>query len=515
MIVLAPEEMQEIDQLAVNKGFPELLLMEEAGRSTADLICEVQRKKNMKPRALIFCHTGNNGGDGLVVARYLDMWNFDIKVILTGTPDKFSEVTQTNYELCKMRNINLFTFSDMKYAEIKNLIKEREFIVDALLGTGIKGEVRGAVAEVIDLIEKNRSSSSLVFSLDIPSGISGRTGEVLGGALQADYTAVMAFPKIGLCLYPGVEYAGKQKIIDIGLPGSVTNQVTVRTFSISDREAGNLIPDRPAEGYKGTFGRVGVIGGSPGMVGAPCLTGLAALKVGSGLVKLGIPESIQATAAGYRPELLTEGLSDDSQGISRKALPRIKKIEKDYDVLAVGPGLGRSSEVNYIVETLIKEAEIPLILDADALNELSAPELLLTRDNPTILTPHPGEMANLLDINISSVSSRRIPLTREFASEHGVYLVLKGAATTVGHPNGDLYINPTGTQGLATAGSGDVLTGIIAGLVAQGADCGDAAVLGPYLHGMAGELGSKEQSAPGLTAGDIIDFIPDVLKKLL
>ena len=524
MVVLTPEQMHKLDQTTIDRGFPEILLMEAAGRQAAEIIEDRARKEQIKDRVLVFCGTGNNGGDGLVIARFLDMWGFDVRVVISGSSDDFSQVSAKNYELCQQRGIQIREFSALNISKTEVLIKKSSIIVDALLGTGISGSVRGSVSEIIGLINKHKEETALTAAVDIPSGISGRNGQILGRAVKADLTMVMAFLKTGLCLYPGRQFAGKIVVVDIGIPSAVSSRFiekkcSVNYYSLEGEEAARMLPRRPQTGHKGTFGRVAVLGGSPGMTGAPFLSGISALKTGAGLVKVLVPGEIQNIVASYSPELMVAGLSGENGQFASGSISDIKPQQEQFDVIAAGPGMGRGQGVKDFVGGLLDNAaavdnNIPLLLDADALNEISSPDQLQEVENPLILTPHPGEMARLVDKEVSVIEGKRLYYTRKFARENGVFLVLKGAATTIGLPGGKVHINRSGNQGLATAGSGDVLTGIIAGLLAQGLDPAEAVVLGPYIHGRAGDLALPEKTAPGLTARDIVNFIPAVYREL-
>ncbi len=517
MLILDPEQMQAVDSRTIESGYPALLLMEAAGKSIADLIKKINTEKIdfSNKKTVIFCGKGNNGGDGFVTARFLDMYGFQVEVYLMGKHQDLQDINLTNYQLCRMRDISVKEVSELKeqQKEIIKKIKEADFVVEALLGTGLKGKVRGDMALLIDLIN-NRSAESHLIAADIPAGISGKTGQILGKAIRADYTATMAFLKTGLCLYPGKEYAGEIKRMDIGIPDNIITKKNYNKFMLNKKEAAALLPPRPVTGHKGTFGKICVLGGSQGMTGAPYLTGFSALKSGTGLVKIAVPRSVQPVIASYGKELMTVALEDDRQGISEKALPVIENLIKESDLIAAGPGLGRGENTRKIINFLLK-SEIPLVLDADALNVINDLKILKNREHDTVLTPHPGEMAHLLNEDIKYIQNNRIQITSEFAQKYGLYLVLKGAVTTIGLPDGSLYINPTGNQGLATAGSGDVLTGIIAGLMAQGNDTWKAAVLGPYLHGMAGDIAVEKVSSYSLVAGDIIKNLQEVYNKLI
>lgn len=514
MIVLQPDEMRKVDRAAINAGFPELILMETAGRGVAvqakKLLDRYDYQSRSKARILIFAGRGNNGGDGLVAARLLHMWGFQVQIVLMGTEKDLEGSTLTNYRLCRLRDIDIF---EIKKGGIETKTREKiicflnraDLVIDALLGTGLRGDVRGAAVDIIKLINV---SDIPVLAVDIPSGIDGLNGKVLGIALRADVTVTMAYPKSGLVLYPGRDYVGRLELVDLGVPDSFA--ADFRHFMLTEREAVDFLPVRESTGHKGTFGKVGIIGGSPGMSGAPAMTGMAALKSGAGLVKIAVPEEIQISVALSGSELITSGLE---RGIEKESAG-IKELIDYSNILAVGPGLGQGSQIEEAVAWILKICSLPVVLDADGINAIKDTDILKDRDIPIILTPHPGEMARLIKTDTKEVQQDRIKVAREFATNHRVYLVLKGAATIIALPDGRVFINPTGNQGMATAGSGDVLTGIISGLLAQGAEPEDAVVLGPYLHGLAGDLVSEEYCPRSITAGDLIQYLPGALSYL-
>ena len=535
MIVLKPREMRKIDQRAIEAGFPDILLMETAGRGVAekarlvlhgeshdhqqekdDQIGESKQLSNTgRGKILVIAGKGNNGGDGLVAARYLDIWGYDVKILLLAEEDDLTGSPLVNFRLSSLRNIDIYSINPSEEGflkDVENLIYKADLVIDAMLGTGIKGDVREPYFSLIDLINQFTSS---VIAVDIPSGIDGENGIILGNAVIADYTMTMAYPKIGLVVYPGREHCGEIEVIDLGVPIEYALEQEPQHFVLDFEEASLLLPQRPVNSHKGSFGKVGVIGGSSGMAGAPSLTGLAALRIGSGIVRVAVPEKIQSTVAGYSPELITLGLKGMESLLKVEDLNVIEELMEQSTVMAVGPGLGISDSTRKLVSKILQEFQGPLVLDADGINSLRDLELLSERKGSLVLTPHPGEMARLMGIDIEEIQSRRIDFSREFASKYNLYLILKGAATIIALPDGNIYINPSGNEGMATAGSGDVLTGLLTGLLAQGMDMEEAVILGPYLHGMAGDLAADEISSYGMIAGDIINYITEVIKYLL
>ncbi len=535
MIVLKPEEMRKIDKSAIEAGFPDILLMETAGRGVAekarlvlhgeshdhhhennDGIQESKQKSNSgSGKVLVIAGKGNNGGDGLVAARYLDMWGYNVKILLLAEKEDLKDSPLVNLKLANLRNIDLHTINieeEGYLEEAENLIYKADLVIDAMLGTGITGDVREPYSSLIDLINQFAAS---ILAVDIPSGIDGANGNILGNAVIADYTMTIAYPKIGLVVYPGREHCGEIEVIDLGVPMEYALKQEPQHFVLDFEEASMLLPQRPVNSHKGSFGKVGVIGGSSGMYGAPSLTGLAALRIGSGIVRVAVPEKIQATVAGYSPELITVGLKGMESLLKVEDLNVIDNLMEQSTVMAVGPGLGISDSTTKVVSKILEDFQGPVVLDADGINSLRDLDLLSERKGSLVLTPHPGEMARLMNIDIDEIQSSRIDFSREFASKYNLYLILKGAATIIALPDGNIYINPSGNEGMATAGSGDVLTGLLTGLLAQGMDIEEAVILAPYLHGMAGDLAADNISSYGMIAGDIIDYITDAIKYLM
>lgn len=516
MIVLKPEEMRKVDQLAIEAGFPDILLMETAGRGVALKVVALMKKK-LGNKILIIAGKGNNGGDGLVASRYLHDFGLNVQVLLLTGEENLTGSTLINYKLCQLKGIILHSSKGYDFDLVKELINWSDLIIDAMLGTGINGPVREPVTDIIDLVN---NSDRTVLAVDIPSGISGASGNILGKAVQADYTVTMAYPKLGLLVYPGRTYSGEIEIIDLGVPESYALRIKPQYYMLTTEEAKAMLPKRPVTGHKGSFGKVSIIGGSPGMAGAPYLTGMAALKTGAGLVKIAVSRKVQPVIASYTPELITCALkelsiNDNLKSPEKLELDGIKDIMEHSNVLAVGPGLGQSAIVSNIIEKVLREFKGPLVLDADGLNVVKDPNVFKERKEPLIVTPHPGEMAHLMKKTVAEIEGNRIGIAIEFSTEYRIYLVLKGSSTIIALPDGRLYINLTGNDGMATAGSGDVLTGIIAGLLAQGLKAEQAVILGPYLHGLAGDLAQKERSSYSLTAGDLIAFLEAAFNNLL
>ncbi|MCF8008362.1 MAG: NAD(P)H-hydrate dehydratase [Halanaerobiales bacterium] len=498
MIVLTPEQMISLDQEVIKEGFPSILLMETAGRKVFDIIKERFFKKNI----LIFVGTGNNGGDGLVLARLLDIYDLDVKIIVVGSKDKFSDDFNTNFKICKLRDLNIeFASQSVNYDNIKKQIKTNQLIVDAMLGTGLTNKLRSPFLEIVKLINQDDTP---VISVDIPTGLNGKTGKVMGDAVKADLTASMAFCKTGHFLYPGREYTNQLEVVDLGFPLSIVNKNKYNHFTLNKREAFQLLPKRSKTGHKGNFGKVLVVGGNIGYEGAPVLTAKSALKTGSGLVKIVTDQETRKIISNSSLEIITEVLKTDL----------ITDNVNKYNVVALGVGLGVSEEKKKMISQLIKKCQVPLIIDADGINNLKL-SLLKDNDNSNlILTPHPGEFSNLIGKSITEIEKNRVTYARQFALKYKITLVLKGATSIVALSNGELFLNRTGNDGMATAGSGDVLTGIISSLCGQNISVKNSAVLGTYLHGLAGDIAKEKFGNYSLTAQDILDNISSAILKI-
>ena len=530
MHVLTPESMGKCDRETIEAGFPEILLMEGAARETAEFADRIikesllntvnhyhradKRKiKNFKVTVLV--GKGNNGGDGLAAARFLAGKGYQVEIILASSVENLSGVNKKNFELCLYHNLKHYQYADLNSEELLNKLEQSNFIIDALLGTGIKGEVRGNSKEIIDLINQvSEEYGKTVLAVDIPSGINGKDGSVSGRAVEADYTVTMAAYKRGLLLYPGRDYAGRVEVVDIGIKEEVIAKNSEGLKLFTENEAYALLPERKNNGHKGTFGKIAVLAGSRGMGGAPLLSSEAALRSGSGLVYLLTAEDIEVEIANELRELLSIPLPSRDGIITENSLSKIFNFTDKMDLLAAGPGLGNNEATQKVIQGILKKLSLSLVLDADALNSVSDLDLLKNYDGEILVTPHPGEMARMIDKSIEEINQNRIEIAADFAKKYGVNIILKGAATVTAAADGRVYLNQTGTNGMATAGSGDVLTGIVSALIGQGMHIFEAAALAAYVHGRAGEVAADQKSDFGLKSGDIIDFLPEVWKKL-
>jgi NAD(P)H-hydrate epimerase len=514
--------MSACDQETISTAVPEILLMEAAARGTAEYAVEIINKEfadcSISPNKLkitILIGKGNNGGDGLAAARILKNWGYDPLIILACAQSDLTGINQENLALAKYYDLLIKEFSQISAENFSEIIQSSNLIIDALLGTGIKGKLRGNFKQIIALINKNRTKQNQqLLAVDIPSGINGFDGSIAGQALQADYTATMAAYKRGLLLYPGRDYSGQIKIIEIGIKPTTIKQKSDGLQLFTENDALKLLPRRRNDGHKGSFGKVGILAGSVGMTGAAYFSSRAAIKTGSGLVYLLTTAEVEQTVASQLPEIVGHILKAKSGHIAETALTDILEFSSQLDVLAVGPGLGQSKAIKEIITALLKNLKLPLIIDADGINAITDLNDLRDYQGELLLTPHPGEFAHLIGKDIADIEKQRIEIARNFASQYNLNLILKGAATVIAGKNQTAFLNQTGCNGMATAGSGDVLTGIVTALIGQGVSVFEAAALAVYLHGRAGENSALKLSDFSLTASNIIDNLGSLFKKL-
>jgi NAD(P)H-hydrate epimerase len=504
MKVLTAAQMREVDRRTMELGIPGLVLMENAGQRVVEFL-EREFAPLAEHRVVILCGKGNNGGDGLVVARQLQtrVRPASLDVVLAADPAELGGDAAVNYRMFEVCGGSLS-------GEITPAMREATIVVDALLGTGLKGPASGASLALIREINSGFPNASVV-SVDIPSGLDSDSGTILGEAVRADYTVTFTAPKAGQVLPPACDRVGELHIRPIGSPPWLFEDDESIWLSLVDpglfRE---LIGPRVRGSHKGDFGHVLVVGGSRGKTGAAAMAGIAALRAGAGLVTVASAGSALPVIAGHAPELMTEALPETADGaISGSALEPgdLARLIQRKDIVALGPGLGTHPETVAAVHSVMAATPQYLLIDADGLNALAGAQI---KGHNLILTPHPGEMARLSGKRPSEVQADRVGTARGFATEHGVTVVLKGQRTLIAFPDGRVWINPTGTPGMATGGSGDILTGLIAGLVAQAPQEVEAAIAaGVYLHGLAGEYAAEAMGERTLIATDLLTFLPE------
>lgn len=517
MKIADAKTMRTLDETAIKiYGIPGTVLMENAGRNTSYIIL----KKYGLKKASVFAGKGNNGGDGFVTARHLSNSGVDAAVYLIGEESLVKGDAKINLEIWKKmggRTYAIKTADDIKRYALQ--IRHTHLIVDAIFGTGLEKEVTGIHKEVIAFINDWKTDTSSIdkkiVSIDVPSGIDASTGKVLGVCVKADTTVTMAMPKIGLLMYPGAAYAGKVEVVDIGMPKKLIDEADSKYESVDFDFIKERLKKRPEDSHKGLFGHLFVLAGSVGKTGAAAMTCLGAMRVGTGLVTLGIPESLNNIMEAKLTEVMTEPLPETkSRTLGTVSFKTIKSLSEDKKAIAIGPGISANRDVKELVIKLIQKIKVPLVIDADAINVLKDSASILRKAKAQIiLTPHPGEMARLLGISGSDVQADRINISSSFARENNIILILKGARTVIAEPCGRVYINLTGNSGLSTAGTGDILTGMVAGFIAQGYLPIDAARLAVHLHGLAGDEAVEKIGRLGLIATDILNSLPNILDK--
>ena len=508
MKIVTATQMQALDRRTIAEArVPSLTLMERAGLGTTEFI---QARFGPLPgkRFTILCGKGNNGGDGLVVARLLRQRRAVVTVLLLTPTSGLSRDAAAMYRRWLRVGGTSATKVFRSTEQVEALFAGSDLLVDAVLGTGLSTEVTGNYREVIRLMN---AAGRPVVAVDLPSGIHADNGALLGHAVNATATVTFGQPKLGLYLGAGIDHAGSIHVVDIGIPPAYVDEIDSRTHLITKEAVRAALPQRPASSHKGTYGHAGILAGSVGKTGAAALAAKAALRTGAGLVTVGVPASVNDTLEAKLLEAMTMPLPETkARTLGRAGFDRILAFMRARTAIAIGMGLSTHPETVEVVQTLMKHLDRPSVLDADALNALASRASLLTEcKTPPILTPHPGEMARLeVDATAQSVNADRLGTARRFARERGVFLVLKGARTVVARPDGLLMVCPTGNPGMATAGTGDVLTGMLVSLLAQGVPSWEAACAATYLHGAAGDLAADRMGLAGMIAGDLIEQIP-------
>jgi NAD(P)H-hydrate epimerase len=504
--------MRRIDQECARQGTPAHVLMENAGKAVAEETSEfLGRLEDQHIICLI--GAGNNGGDGLVAARYLNEWGARTSVYLCAPRAAEDE----NFKLIKDNNILYIEAADDKNLErLDDLLKSANCVVDGMLGTGKMRPLTGIFQQVLEKVNRVKELRNIsIVAIDIPSGMDADSGAIDEDCPHADLTVTLALPKPGHFSFPGAGRVGKLRIVDIGIPESLADDVTLEL--IDSRWARTTLPSRPPDSNKGTFGKALVAAGSINYSGAAYLACSGAMRAGAGLVTLATAENLQPVLAAKLTETTYLPLPESRPGIiSAEAAQIIAESCQQYDALLIGCGLGQDAGTVEFVKALIGQPELPpMILDADGLNAIAGmPEWWNKLKDDTVLTPHPGEMSRLSGLSISEIQLDRINITQRFATEWRKTVVLKGAYSVIASADGRCRVSPYANAGLASAGTGDVLAGIIAGLSAQGLAPFDAASLGVYLHGEAGETVREKLGDTGMIASDLLTALPAVIKQL-
>ena len=514
MELASAAHIRELDRRAMEEfSIPGAVLMENAGTGAVRLLLE--NTPETTGGVVIVCGTGNNGGDGFVMARHLANHGIDVRVFVTGTLDtvRAGESTQ-NLDTIKKMNIAVAPITaDEDILALSDAVTRFPVVVDAVFGTGLDREVTGRIGRVIDCINDAGNDGKTVFSVDIPSGIHADTGSVLGRAVRADITCTFALAKPGQLVHPGAAHTGKLYLLDISIPRPLIDATPARHHLLTPDLFSELFSPRKAESHKGTYGHLLVVAGSEGKTGAATLAGEAAVRAGAGLVTVGVPRSLNVILEAKLTEAMTLALPDEEGSLASGAGDAVMNFlegNRTVNSLVVGPGLSTSRGARETVRSLIRDVDLPMILDADGINVIDCiPEILREKKGDVIITPHPGELARLIDRTTDHIQTDRMNAARETAESYGVWVVLKGARTIIADPTGNVYIATGGNPGMASGGTGDILTGLVGGFLAQGADPLTASLAGVWVHNDAGDRAAERTGEVSLTAGDLLDSVSD------
>lgn len=514
MKILTARQMQGIDKKAIHKiGIIGPILMENAGiQITNEILKKFPRIQD--ERVVIVAGKGNNGGDGFVVARHLFNRGCRPVVCLLASKKELKGDAALNAGIAGKIGVAIKEItSSRQWSVQKRLLSKATVLVDAIFGTGLTSPARGLYAAVIQDINKSKAYKVAV---DIPSGLSTDTFAIIGPCVRADLTVTLAAAKIAHVLPPAEDCVGELKIGDISVPPFLFEDEKFKLEMVEKERIYPYFERRRRDTHKGTYGHLLMLSGSVGKTGAAAMAGKAALKMGAGLVTAGVPKSCLPIVARSMMELMTEPLPETDKGtLSVEALPEILRLLKDKDALMLGPGISTQESTKELVLSLVPRIKIPAVLDADALNILaSKPDVLKSLSKQAVVTPHPGEFARLLRLSTKEVLDRRLELVPRFAKKFEVYVVLKGYRTLTSTPEGKTFINPTGNPGMATAGSGDVLSGMIASMIIQEKNILDAILAAVYVHGLSGDIGAARRGEKSLTAGNMIAYLPAAIKSI-
>ena len=518
MKIVTAAQMVSLEQASARRGVSTDTLMENAGLAVA-LAARERLATVAGARVVVLVGPGNNGADGLVAARHLQRWGAEVTAYVVGRrpdPDpKMDRALEYRLRVCRAPS------EDPHLDQLDRLLERCRLVIDAMLGTGSARPLEGLPREVIQRVNATRARERrpLLLALDLPTGVNGDTGAVDPAGLVADVTVALGFPKGGLLTFPGAGHVGQLQVVDIGLPAGLAEERDIDLEMLTPDWARTHLPPRPLDSHKGTFGHLLVVAGSRNYVGAACLAAQAAVRAGAGLVTLASPRSVYSIAAAKLTEVIHLPLPEDDQG---RVHPEAAQVLGDrlprYNSLAVGSGLGWSSGTTEFLSRLLTPgpaAPVPTVIDADGLNNLSGlPNWWQRLPGPTVITPHPGEMSTLTGRSTAEVQRDRVQSARSWAAKWGVTVVLKGANTVVAQPGGTVRVSPFANPGLASGGTGDVLTGTIGGLLAQGLAPHDAAGCAVYLHARAGAKAVERRGNTGTVASDLIDLLPETIDQL-
>ncbi len=511
MFLVTALQMSRMDKKTIEDfGIPGAVLMENAGRGATRIL--LSKFGNIQDKKIgIIAGSGNNGGDGFVIARYLAEKGIKVSVYILSYASKVKGDAALNLGLLSNLNVPVIEICDQKnFLQHKSAMLTSDIWVDAIFGTGLNSEITGFIKTIINFIN---NLGKPVFAIDLPSGLHPDNGQPLGTCIKANVTATFGYAKTGHMAYPGIEYCGSIEIVDIGIPDHIAKEVLPSVHLLTPEKISSYYRPRNSNAHKGTTGHLLVIAGSRGKTGAAALTSEAAIRSGAGLVTLGIPESVNTILETLIAEIMTIPLPETKEGsLSKSAFNILNSTMRSINCIATGPGLGTCMQTVALTHKVLCESKSPVVIDAEALNIVSKNINILTEIKvPTILTPHPKEMARLTGESIETIQNNRIKFAKDFAKKYNVHLILKGVRTIIAHPNGEVYINPTGNPSMASGGMGDVLTGMIAGFITQGYSPVESSHMGVYLHGAIADILSIEKGPVGIVASDIISDIPRII----
>ncbi len=508
LFILTGKEVLELDQLAVDQGISSASLMESAGKSAATIINE----RIAPNRVVIVAGKGGNGGDGLVIARALYEDDIDVYVYAVAKQQSMSATAATMAGRLEQLGVKIEILNKQTLSAFEKSLQQADCVVDGLLGVGVDRPLGGIYEQIVNII--NRSDVFTV-AQDLPSGVACDQGQAPGETIAADLTIAMQFLKPAHMLHPARESCGEIFVGAVDYPSQILSDVQPTARVLEPGGARELLPERNPAGHKGTFGRVLIIAGSKGMSGAAILASRGVLRAGAGLVMQAVPESLEAIVETAVPEAITVGLPEVDGHIVTNVVDEVGELLETVDVVAIGPGLSRARETRQAILLLLAATSCPVVIDADALFALSGNlDVLAKLEGEAVLTPHPGELSRLVGLSNEQIDKHRIEVARKFAKDHGVCLLLKGNPTAIASKDGDVYLNPTGNTGLATGGSGDVLTGVISGLMATGVQAMNAACLGSYIHGLCADLLTERIAERSIIPSDLLDELPRAIAKL-
>ncbi len=504
MKISSVSEMRRMDKAAIETyGIADEILMENAGLAAYSALSAHMAIENH--RFLVICGGGNNGGDGLMIARKIHSNHGIVKVVLLSDPQKYSGAAETNYRALSQLPVDMGKFESVE--ALKNELPQFDMVIDAIFGTGISRNVEGTYRDLVNILNQNAVP---ILSLDIPSGINGDTGRVMGVAVRADITVTFGLPKIGNMLFPGYDHGGKLFVSHISFPPSMFGADTLK-IEVNDPPP---LPKRDPAGHKGTFGETLFIAGAASYYGAPFYAAMSFLKAGGGYARLAAPQSMTPYLANKGSEIVFVPQSETATGsISLDNKEALVESANQMDMVVLGPGISLDDETKKLARELSTAIEVPLLIDGDGITALCENlDILKQRKAPTVLTPHPGEMSRITGKSVADILEDSIPILQKTAAELHAMIVLKGAHTLIGFPDERVFINMSGNAGMGSAGSGDVLTGTIAAMHGMGLSVEDAVRKGVFLHGLAGDLAADDIGEDGITAADILNNIPSAVK---